>query len=60
MRRNGRDVGKAGKTVERQAPLCVCEIERYKEGGAGASSPMLAMPTQPLRLGEGRRGSRSS
>ena len=37
--RIGRGVGCAGKTADRQAPLCmyVCEREREGEGGAGAS-----------------------
>ena len=31
VRRNGRGVGCTGKTVERQAPLCVCVRERERE-----------------------------
>ena len=45
VRRNGSDVGCAGKTGERQENLCVClcmrgrlrEREKGREGGAGAS-----------------------
>ena len=40
MRRNGGGIGCSGKTIKRQAPLCVCvkdrARERGKEGGTGA------------------------